>query len=59
VSGKKIERIAAMTYFEFEPTANRFSRIMEGLGISEALEKAGVQPGDTVAIGDEVLEWAE
>jgi GTP-binding protein len=59
VSGKKIERIAAMTYFEFEPTANRFSRIMEGLGISKALEEAGVQPGDTVAIGDEVLEWAE
>jgi GTP-binding protein len=59
VSGRKIERIAAMTYFEFEATALRFQRILEGLGISQALEEAGVQPGDTVYIGDEVLEWGD
>ncbi len=59
VSGRKIERIAAMTYFEFEATAMRFQRILEGLGISHALEEAGIQPGDTVYIGDEVLEWGD
>lgn len=59
VSGRKIERIAAMTYFEFEATALRFQRILEGLGISQALEEAGVQAGDTVYIGAEVLEWGD
>jgi GTP-binding protein len=59
VHGKRIERIAAMTYFEFEATALRFQRILESIGISEALKEAGVQPGDTVYIGDEVLEWMD
>ncbi len=59
VSGKKIERMAAMTYFEFEPTANRFSNILGAMGISAALEKAGVAVGDIVHIGDEELEWTE
>ena len=55
VHGKKIERIAAMTYFEFEPTANRFSKTLESMGISEALEEAGVEVGDMVYIGEEEL----
>jgi GTP-binding protein len=59
VHGKRIERIAAMTYFEFEATALRFQRILESMGISEALQEAGVEPGDTVHIGDEVLEWMD
>ncbi|NHZ72678.1 MAG: GTPase ObgE, partial [Aquificales bacterium] len=59
VSGKKIERVAAMTYFEFEPTSNRFSKMMEVMGITKALENAGVQVGDMVYIGEEELEWAE
>lgn len=59
VHGKRIERIAAMTYFEFDATLNRFQFILEQMGISEALKEAGVQVGDTVYIGDEVLEWGE
>ncbi|MBK7920216.1 MAG: GTPase ObgE [Chloroflexi bacterium] len=59
VRGKKIERIAAMTYFEFEATLLRFQQILESMGISAALEEAGVQIGDTVYIGDDTLEWAE
>lgn len=58
VHGIRIERIAAMTYFEFEATARRFQSILEDMGISDALRKAGVQDGDTVYIGDEVLEWS-
>jgi GTP-binding protein len=59
VRGKRIERIAAMTYFEFEATANRFQQILERMGIAGALEEAGIQLGDTVYIGDETLEWGE
>jgi GTP-binding protein len=59
VHGRRIERIAAMTYFEFEATARRFQQILERMGISQALEEAGVQPGDTVHIGREALEWGE
>lgn len=59
VCGQKIERIAAMTYFEFDATLLRFQKILEVMGISQALEKAGVQVGDTVHIGDHELEWGE
>lgn len=59
VHGKRIERIASMTYFEFEATAMRFQRILESMGISAALLEAGVEPGDTVHIGDEALEWMD
>lgn len=59
VRGKRIERIAAMTYFEFEAPLNRFQQILESMGISRALEEAGVQSGDMVYIGDDELEWAD
>ena len=59
VSGSRIERVAAMTYFEFDATLIRFQHILESMGISEALKKAGVKPGDMVYIGDEELEWGE
>ncbi len=59
VYGRKIERIAAMTYFEFEPTALRFSKMLEVMGITKELEAAGVEVGDMIYIGEEELEWAE
>ncbi len=59
VRGKKIERIAAQTYFEFDATAERFQRILDAMGISAALREAGVEEGDTVIIGEEMLEWSE
>lgn len=59
VQGKRIERIAAMTYWEFEATTRRFQQILDKMGISDALVKAGVVEGDTVRIGDETLEWSE
>ena len=58
IRGSQIERIAAMTYWEFEATTRRFQQILERMGISEALEEAGVSDGDTVYIGDEILEWS-
>jgi GTP-binding protein len=59
VRGQGIERIAAMTYWEFEATTRRFQQILEKMGVSKALSEAGVSEGDTVYIGDEVLEWSE
>lgn len=59
VSGKEIERIVAMTYFEFDDALMRFQGTLERLGITAALTKAGVKVGDTVRIGDQELEWGE
>lgn len=59
VRGVRIERIASMTYWEFDATVLRFQRILDGMGITAALEKAGATAGDTVYIGDEVLEWQD
>ncbi|MFZ1396408.1 MAG: Obg family GTPase CgtA, partial [Candidatus Promineifilaceae bacterium] len=59
VRGKQIERVAAMTYFEFDTTLVRFQKILESMGISKALAAAGVAVGDPVYIGEEELEWGE
>jgi GTPase len=59
VRGKQIERVAAMTYFEFDSTLIRFQKILESMGISKELKKAGIEEGDLVFIGEEELEWGE
>lgn len=59
VRGEAIERAAAMTYWEHPGSARRFQRILETLGIDEALRQAGVQNGDTVSVGDYELEWQD
>jgi len=59
ISGVAIERAAKMTYWEHYGSLRRFHKIMETLGISDALKKAGVQDGDTVFIDEYELEWQE
>jgi GTP-binding protein len=59
VSGKRIERAASMTYWEYEEAVYRFQRILETLGVTAALREAGVEEGDTVLIGTHELEWSE
>jgi GTP-binding protein len=59
ISGPAIERSAAMTYWEHDGSVRRFQKLMEKLGVDEALRKAGIQEGDTVHIGDFELEWQE
>jgi GTP-binding protein len=59
VSGTAIERAAKMTYFEHSGSLRRFQRLMEALGIEDALRKAGIKDGDTVVIGDFELEWQD
>jgi GTP-binding protein len=59
VTGESIERAASMTYWEYDRSVRRFQRILQTLGIENALRQAGVQPGDTVFIGEYELEWSE
>lgn len=59
ISGKGLERAAAMTYWEHFQSIRRFQRILEVMGVDEALRAAGVEPGDTVMIGEHELEWEE
>ncbi len=59
VEGQHIERIVKMTRWEYYDAVMRFQRILEALGITEALRNRGVQPGDTVRIGAKELEWSD
>jgi GTPase len=59
VSGRRIERAADMTYWDFDEAVLRFQDILATLGITKALEDAGIKPGDTVYIGEHELEWSD
>lgn len=59
IRGVAIERAASMTYWGEIQSIRRFQRILERVGIDQALREAGVQPGDTVYIGEYELEWSE
>lgn len=59
VSGEGLERAAAMTYWEHFQSIRRFQKILEVMGVDQALRDAGIEPGDTVVIGDHELEWEE
>lgn len=47
-----------MTYWEYEASVRRFQKILQALGIDDALRQAGVQEGESVFIGDFELEWS-
>ncbi|KPL16183.1 MAG: GTPase ObgE [Anaerolineae bacterium SM23_84] len=57
VRGRRVERAAAMTDWNNREALARFQRILKAMGILAALEKAGVQAGDTVFVGNHELEW--
>jgi GTP-binding protein len=59
VKGAAIERAAAMTYWEHRESMRRFQRLMENIGVEEALREAGIEEGDTVFIGEYELEWQD
>jgi GTP-binding protein len=59
VSGTAIERAAAMTYWEHSGSVRRFQKLMETLGVDEALRAAGIEEGETVKIGAFELEWED
>jgi GTP-binding protein len=59
VRGRRIERIVVMTRWEYYDAVMRFQRILQALGITQALRERGIEEGDTVRIGEKELEWSE
>ena len=58
IKGGAIERAAEMTYWEYFESVRRFHRILDSMGISDALRNEGVREGDSVFINDHEFEWA-
>ncbi|HEY0069013.1 MAG TPA: GTPase ObgE [Chloroflexia bacterium] len=59
VAGHRIERLITSTDMSNPFSLERLQRELAKMGVSEALSEAGVQPGDTVAIGRTELEWSD
>ena len=59
VTGKRIERAAAMTFFDQPGSVRRFQRFMNGIGVEKALREAGIETGESVLIGEWELTWEE
>jgi GTP-binding protein len=57
VRGKRAERLVAMTDLASEEGIAYLQRQLDRLGVFEALERAGVEVGDTVHIGEWETEW--
>ncbi|MDE0005065.1 MAG: GTPase ObgE [Rhodospirillaceae bacterium] len=58
VAGRSVERTVAMTDLENDEALQWLQRRFDQLGVTTALNKAGVQQGDTVRVGSAELEWA-
>jgi len=59
VSGVALERLVAMTVWNLDESVQRFQRQLRRMGVTEALREVGVQPGETVTIGDMDLVWED
>jgi GTP-binding protein len=57
VRGRGVERIVVMADLDSDEGIADLQRQLERTGLFKELERAGVKPGDTVAIGDFELEW--
>ena len=57
VTGPKIARLSLQTQWDSHEAVMRAYRILEGMGVHDALREAGVQPGDTVFLHQVELEW--
>jgi GTP-binding protein len=57
VSGPAVERLVGRTDFDSQYSLQRFQVALDRIGVSAALEEAGVQPGDTVRVGDLEFEY--
>lgn len=59
VTGVAIERLTRMTNFDQLDSVDRYQRVLDRSGISDELERQGVEPGDTVTIAGKELTWGE
>ena len=59
IKGSAIERAAEMTYWEYFESVRRFHRILESMGIGDALRELGVSEGESVFIREHEFEWTD
>lgn len=53
LSGRRVEILAAKTDFNNDEGVANFYRVAKAMGVFDLLQKEGIQPGDTVIIGEE------
>jgi GTP-binding protein len=59
VRGKRAERLVSMTDLENEESMDRLQGRLAKMGVTQALEEAGVKVGDIVRFGNVELYWGE
>lgn len=59
VVGDEVERIVAMTNWDYYEATARFQRILDARGISAALKDHGATEGDLVMIGDWDFQYSQ
>ena len=59
VTGTMIERTTRMTPFELPEASLRFQHILQASGISQELQRQGIQTGDTVELAGRELLWGD
>jgi len=59
VRGKRVERMVAMTNPDSSEGMERLEKQLRKMGVLEALEQAGVAPGDVIHFGKMELIWGE
>ncbi len=59
VKGKRVERTVNMTNLESEESMDRLQVTLAKMGVTSALEEAGVKVGDKVRFGKIELVWGE
>ncbi|MBR4681816.1 MAG: GTPase ObgE [Elusimicrobiaceae bacterium] len=57
IKGKKIEEFIAMTNFAQPEAVARLRGIFKKIGLEKALNKQGIQDGDTLIVGGREFEW--
>ncbi len=59
VKGKRVERAVGMTRLDSEEGMDRLQVTLARMGVTKALEEAGVKGGDKVRFGKVELFWGE
>jgi GTP-binding protein len=59
VRGRRVERMVNMTNQDSEESMDRMQVQLEKMGVTKALDAAGVKVGDTVRFGKAELFWGE
>ena len=59
VSGKRVERMVAMSDLESRDSVRYLQRRLEKIGIFAKLKEAGIEEGDSVVIGEFEFEYKD